>query len=92
MRELNIKNCNITFIEKKQNINITSDKIDKRGYLTGKKVSPSDQSQLIKKLNLLIQYLEKHLKKKKKKTIDNHEKSRLMLYHFYKVLIKYYHE
>lgn len=66
MRELNIKNCNITFIEKKQNINITSDKIDKRGYLTGKKVSPSDQSQLIKKLNLLIQYLEKHLKKKKK--------------------------
>ena len=65
MRELNIKNCNIIFIEKKQNINITSDKIDKRGYLTGKKVSPSDQSQLIKKLNLLIQYLEKHLKKKK---------------------------
>ena len=62
MRELNIKNCNIIFIEKKQNINITSDKIDKRGYLTGKKVSPSDQSQLIKKLNLLIQYLEKHLK------------------------------
>ena len=69
MRELNIKNCNITFIEKKQNINITSDKIDKRGYLTGKKVSPSDQSQLIKKLNLLIQYLEKHLKKKKKKLL-----------------------
>lgn len=90
MRELNIKNRNIIFIEKKQNINITSDKIDKRGYLTGKKVSPSDQSQLIKKLNLLIQYLEKHLKKKQ--TIDNHEKSRLMLYHFYKVLIKYYHE
>lgn len=65
MRELNIKNCNIIFIEKKQNTSITSDKIDKHGYLTGKKVSPSDQSQLIKKLNLLIQYLEKHLKKKK---------------------------
>ena len=47
---------------------LSSGKIDKYEYLTGEEISPSNQQQIIEKLNLLILLWQKLLKNKQKQS------------------------
>ena len=55
MIRLKMKNCNMILIEKQQKYQpyLSSCKIDKDEYLTGEKILPSNQKQLIDLLVLL---------------------------------------
>ena len=55
MIRLKMKNCNMILIEKQQKYQpyLSSCKIDKEEYLTGEKILPSNQKQLIDLLVLL---------------------------------------
>ena len=57
---------------------LSSGKLDKYEYLTGEEILPSNQRQIINKLNLLILLWEKLLKNEQKQ-LKIKEKNKLML-------------
>ena len=76
---------------------LSSGKVDKYEYLTGKEILPSDETKVIKQANLIILHQEKILEKQAKtiekqgkkqiKPIEDHGKNSLNLVHLLKRIL-----
>ena len=67
MKRLEMKNCNMTLIEKQTSLSaLSSGKIDKYEYLTGVKIFPFDQSRTIEEVNFRYSPLGKVFEKQAK--------------------------